>query len=39
MGGDLGNPDRTTWAQRTRDYLDDPANSDVNAIILKEAVI
>lgn len=33
MGGDLGNPDRTTWAQRTRDYLDDPANSDVNVII------
>ncbi|MBW2109315.1 MAG: hypothetical protein JRI36_11725, partial [Deltaproteobacteria bacterium] len=22
-----------TWAQRTRDYLDDPANSDVNVII------
>ncbi len=31
--GDLGNPDRVTWAQRTRDYLDDPANSDVNVII------
>lgn len=31
--GDLGNPDRTTWAQRTRDYLNDPANSDVNVII------
>ena len=31
--GDLGNPDRTTWAARTRDYLDDPANSDVNVII------
>ncbi len=31
--GDLGNPDRTTWAQRTRNYLDDPANSDVNVII------
>ncbi len=33
VAGDLGNPDRTTWAQRTRDYLDDPANSDVNVII------
>ncbi|MCP4022608.1 MAG: DNRLRE domain-containing protein [Desulfobacteraceae bacterium] len=33
MSGDLGNPDRYTWAQRTRDYLDDPANSDVNVII------
>jgi hypothetical protein len=31
--GDLGNPDRTTWADRTREYLDDPANSDVNVII------
>jgi hypothetical protein len=31
MSGDLGNPDRTTWAQRTRDYLD--ANSDVNVIM------
>ncbi|MBN2476821.1 MAG: PEP-CTERM sorting domain-containing protein [Pirellulales bacterium] len=31
--GDLGNPDRTTWAARTRTYLDDPANSDVNVII------
>ena len=31
--GDLGNPDRTTWASRTRDYLDDPANNDVNVII------
>jgi len=33
VAGDLGNPDRTTWAQRTRDYLDNPANSDVNVII------
>ena len=24
--GDLGNPDRTTWAQRTRDLLDTPGN-------------
>jgi hypothetical protein len=31
--GDLGNPDRTTWAQRTRDYLDNPANSDVNVVM------
>ena len=31
--GDLGNPDRTTWASRTRDYLNDPANSNVNVII------
>jgi hypothetical protein len=31
--GDLGAPDRTTWAQRTRDYLNDPANGDVNVII------
>ena len=31
--GDLGNPDRCTWASRTRDYLDDPANSDVNVIM------
>ncbi|MCP4689994.1 MAG: DNRLRE domain-containing protein [Desulfobacterales bacterium] len=33
VSGDLGNPDRYTWAQRTRDYLDNPANSDVNVII------
>jgi hypothetical protein len=31
--GDLGNPDRTTWAARTRDYLNNPANSDVNVIM------
>lgn len=33
VSGDLGNPDRTTWAQRTRTYLNDPANSDVNVVI------
>jgi hypothetical protein len=33
QSGDLGNPDRTTWADRTRSYLDDPANSDVNVIM------
>lgn len=31
MAGDLGNPDRTTWADRTRTYL--AANSDVNVIV------
>ena len=31
MSGDLGNPDRTSWADRTRTYLD--ANTDVNVII------
>lgn len=31
MSGDLGNPDRTTWASRTRDYLG--SNPDVNVII------
>ncbi|MCU0362630.1 MAG: hypothetical protein MUD02_06295 [Bacteroidales bacterium] len=31
MEGDLGNPDFTTWAARTRNYL--AANSDVNVII------
>ncbi|MBN1845536.1 MAG: hypothetical protein JW810_07620, partial [Sedimentisphaerales bacterium] len=31
--GDLGNPDRTTWAQRTRDYLDNPNHADVNVVI------
>lgn len=29
--GDLGNPDRTTWASRTRTYLN--ANKDVNVVI------
>jgi hypothetical protein len=33
VSGDLGNPDRYTWAQRTRDYLNNPANSDVNVVI------
>ncbi len=31
MTGDLGNPDRTTWAARTRSYL--AANTDVNVVI------
>ena len=31
--GDLGNPDRTTWADRTRAYLENSANEDVNVII------
>ena len=31
--GDLGNPDRVTWAARTRTYLDHPANADVNVVI------
>jgi hypothetical protein len=31
MAGDLGNPDRTTWADRTRTYL--AANNDVNVIV------
>jgi hypothetical protein len=31
MTGDLGNPDRTSWADRTRTYL--AANTDVNVII------
>ncbi|MEW6382014.1 MAG: hypothetical protein AB1611_20760 [bacterium] len=30
--GDLGNPDRTSWAKRTRDLLDKPGN-DRNLII------
>ena len=33
QAGDLGNPDRTTWAARTREYLDDSANSEVNVVI------
>jgi len=33
VAGDLGGPDRYTWAQRTRDYLDNAANSDVNVIM------
>ncbi len=31
--GDLGNPDRTTWAARTRSYLDNPVNADVNVVM------
>lgn len=31
MSGDLGNPDRTSWAHRTRTYLN--SNPDVNVII------
>jgi len=31
MTGDLGNPDRTSWADRTRMYLEE--NTDVNVII------
>jgi len=31
MSGDLGNPDRTTWAALTRTYI--AANTDVNVII------
>ncbi len=31
MSGDLGNPDRTSWEQRTREYLVN--NPDVNVII------
>ena len=30
--GDLGNPDRTTWATRTRNYLDGPG-SDRNVVV------
>jgi len=30
---DLGSPDLTAWLQATRDYLDDPTNSDVNVVI------
>lgn len=33
MKGDLGNPDRTTWAQRTREYLKNEANANVNVVI------
>ena len=30
---DLGNPDRTSWAQATSNFLNDPNNSHVNVII------
>lgn len=32
-GGDLGNPDRTTWAARTRTMLDDPKYGDRNVVM------
>lgn len=32
-GTDLGSPDWTSWAQSTRAYLDNPANSEVNVIM------
>ena len=31
ISGDLGNPDRFTWAQRTRDYI--ASNPEVNVVI------
>ncbi|MCB9219624.1 MAG: T9SS type A sorting domain-containing protein [Ignavibacteriales bacterium] len=33
VSGDLGNPDRTTWAERTREYLNNSNNSDVNVVM------
>lgn len=33
VSGDLGNPDRTTWAERTRTYLDEAEHSDVNVVM------
>ncbi len=33
VSGDLGNPDRTTWATLTEGYLDNAANSDVNVVM------
>jgi len=33
VSGDLGNPDRITWCNRTREYLDNPANADVNVVM------
>jgi PKD repeat protein len=32
-GGDLGNPDFSTWASLTRTYLDRPENHDVNVVM------
>ena len=32
-GSDLGNPNFTSWATSTRNYLNNPANNDVNVII------
>ncbi len=33
VSGDLGNPDFTTWASRTRGYLEQSSNSDVNVVM------
>lgn len=33
MTGDLGNPDRETWANRTRTYLDNPDHADGNVVM------
>ncbi len=33
VGGDLGHSGSTVWADSTRTYLDNPANSDVNVVI------
>jgi hypothetical protein len=33
MSGDLGNPDRTTWADRTREYLNNNNNSEINVVM------
>ena len=30
---DLGNPNRTAWENATRNYLNNPANSDVNVVV------
>ena len=30
---DLGNPDRSAWATATRNYLDNPSNSEINVIM------
>jgi len=32
-GGDLGNPNRTAWAERTREYLNNPTNRMVNVVM------
>ncbi|MBN1414618.1 MAG: Ig-like domain-containing protein [Bacteroidales bacterium] len=31
--GDLGDPDSVTWANRTRDYLNDSSNENINVVI------
>ncbi len=33
VSGDLGNPDLTTWADRTESYLDNIGNLDVNVVM------